>query len=99
MTNYFVTNRDKVLARLRDNESTTIEFMKVDGSHRTMQATLNEAVLLEKEGVKSVEAREYVDTPNAPASDLIAVYDLEAEGFRSFYIQNLIYVEGIDPEA
>ncbi len=101
MTNYFVENRELVLARLRDNESTTIEFVKVDGSHRTMLATINPAVLQEKTGAVGVSVREYVDTLNAPEPDpnLIAVYDIESDGFRSFYIQNLIYVEGIDTEA
>ena len=97
MTNFYVENRDLVLARLLNNESTTIEFLKVDGTHRTMLATLNPTLLLEKTGVSQGYMPGSVD--EKLPSDLIAVYDLESDGFRSFYIQNLIYVEGIDTEA
>jgi hypothetical protein len=71
---------EKLLDQLRKSEA-NIVFTKKDGSERTMRCTLNPATIpLEKHPKGKTE-----QNPN-----VVAVYDLENEGWRSFIKENLI---------
>lgn len=75
-------NKDTLKANLQ-NGTGTIVFTKADGSERTMKCTLKSDLLpiFEiKEGAKIK-----VENP-----EVLSVWDLENEGWRSFRIENII---------
>lgn len=72
-------NRDDVLDMLKDGTIATVEFVKKDGSLRTLNGRLNVKKHL-KGGTKAFDDSKY---------DLITIYDLKAEGYRSFKVGNL----------
>lgn len=86
-------SKDLVLERLRNNPKTHLFFIKVDGSQREMNATLDPVVLREH-----LEADKAVEMQLKHEPDLITVYDLDVLDWRSFYIQNLVEIEGLEPE-
>lgn len=64
---------------------TTIVFKKIDGTERTMECTLNEALLPKRELTES----------NRKVNDGIqTVFDLELNQWRSFKWDNFISFEG-----
>lgn len=73
---------------LRGPDVTTLEFTKADGSVRVMKATLNES-LIPAAPVTDGEKPKRVHT-----SEAIRVYDVEAQGWRSFLPWNLISING-----
>jgi len=73
---------EKLLDQLRKSEA-TIVFTKKDGSERTMRATLNP-------GIIPVEKHPKSQTEQSTNTNVVAVYDLENEGWRSFIKENLI---------
>lgn len=85
------TQRDQLLADLRTNVIEVI-FTKKDGSTRVMKATLNPDILppAYKEGEISEEKEFHKENP-----DNIAVWDIEAKGWRSFNISSLISAQMI----
>jgi hypothetical protein len=63
----------------------TVTFTKKDGTERVMMATLQEELLPRKPIVDtSVVAKRKVN------EDIIAVFDTEANGFRSFRVDTVI---------
>lgn len=71
--------RDELIHYLVGGEC-LIKFTKVDGSVRVMRATLKEELLPAKVGAKK-------DTPIN--IEILRVYDLEKQGWRSFKIASL----------
>ena len=68
-----------------------ITFEKVDGTLRDMNATLNAGYLPEKVQSETAEAKAKADTS-------LAVWDVQAGGWRSFRWDKLKKVNGMDAE-
>lgn len=69
---------DREFWRKRLNETIcTVRFTKVNGEERTMQCTLNQTLIPAVEGEKSTKEKK--ENP-----DVQAVWDVEAQGWRSF---------------
>lgn len=66
---------------------TTITFTKVDGTERVMKATLDRSLLPEQ-----MDVEEYI-SEKRQNEDVLAVWDVEKEGWRSFRLENVIRVE------
>lgn len=66
-----------------------VNFFKVDGSMRVMRATLSPEFLPETE--PDAEVAEEV----AANTTTLAVWDVEAAGWRSMRIQNILSVDGM----
>jgi hypothetical protein len=77
--------RDDVLSLLREG-STAIEFLKVDGSMRTMQATLKESMIAY---TKPIEGS---STPRKVPEHTCSVWDIQDNAWKSFRWENLRYV-------
>lgn len=78
-------NRDE-LKRILSNNAHRVRFTKKDGSIRFMLCTLDSSLIPEK-----FEEAEPA-TPRKVSETTLRVYDLEAEGWRSFIIANVIEV-------
>lgn len=59
-----------------------VEFTKVDGSYREMRCTLNNDMIPEEYTPKGKK--------NFSTNEVIRAYDINAEGFRSFKVNNII---------
>jgi hypothetical protein len=77
--------RDDVLSLLREG-STAIEFLKVDGSMRTMQATLKESMIAYTKPIEGSSTNRKV--PEHTCS----VWDIQENAWKSFRWENLRYV-------
>jgi hypothetical protein len=66
-------------------QTATITFTKKDGTERTMKCTRN------PESIPT--AHRPKDNSNEKSSTAIPVFDLEAEGWRSFIPENIIRIE------
>jgi hypothetical protein len=66
---------------------TTITFTKVDGTERVMKATLDPALLPEQTDIE-----EYI-SERRQNEEVLAVWDVEKEGWRSFRLENVTRVE------
>lgn len=72
-------NQQEIKAALHANVC-TVTFTKVNGDERVMQCTLKEDLLPAQTDVEE-QIQKKTKTPNA---DVLAVYDVTAEGWRSF---------------
>jgi len=63
------------------NEICVVEFVKVNGDSRTMVCTLKESLLPENVSI--------VVPPKQENEDVIATWDIQAEGWRSFRIDSV----------
>jgi len=63
----------------------TVKFTKVDGTERTMKCTLMESYLPEQVDIEEYVARDQ-------NNEVCAVWDVEAEGWRSFRIASIIEI-------
>lgn len=84
-------DKTKVLERLFLAEPTNLFFLKLSGEEREMKATLNPDFLTQKLGSPD-------SMQDATIDDLITVWDIEADGWRAFYLQNLVTIDGVEPE-
>jgi F0F1-type ATP synthase gamma subunit len=75
-------NKDK-LTELLKNKYVKVTFTKLDGSERKMTCTLHEDV------VKPYEAKTEKKKQKKEDSNLIAVWDVEKDAFRSFKLDAL----------
>jgi len=71
------------------NGVVTIEFTKVNGEYRKMEATLNSDIL--PEVVREIEEKV---APRKKTEDALSVWDINAEGWRSFRWDKLQTVNG-----
>ena len=74
--------RDEILKQLREGVI-TVTFTKVNGEERVMQATLK-ADLLPAVVEKVLAEGETPPAPKKPNPSVLAVYDVNAPGWRSF---------------
>jgi hypothetical protein len=65
-------------------EAVSVTFTKVDGSERTMLCTKMVSKIPEAQHPKTEKAPKLDENGNVIETDLITVYDLEKEGWRSF---------------
>ena len=79
-------NREDLKAMLQANVR-IVTFQKVNGDKRAMRCTLNPTYLPETKP-KAVEA-----SPRPENEEVLAVYDLDEKGWRSFRIENILKVE------
>jgi hypothetical protein len=70
---------------LREREATVV-FTKKDGSQRTMRCTLNEANI-------PVEHRPKGESVRKENDNVLAVFDTEKAGWRSFNVDSIISVQ------
>jgi hypothetical protein len=80
---------EKLKSELREGVVTVV-FTKKDGTERTMNCTLSEAYL------PKVEIKEDAEPKKAKAvnNDVLAVYDIDAQGWRSFRIDSIKELSG-----
>lgn len=78
--------REQLKDQLRSGV-TTITFTKVDGTERVMKATLDRSLLPEQ-----MDVEEYI-SEKRQNEDVLAVWDVEKEGWRSFRLENVTRVE------
>lgn len=64
-----------------------VQFTKVDGTKRTMKCTLAESLIPPPTGAKKTERTKPVN------EDVLAVWDLEKFGWRSFRLDTLLEIE------
>lgn len=67
----------------------TVTFKKNDGTNRVMRCTLNSKFIPEVPSLKSVNIRPARNTSN----EVLPVFDLDADGWRSFRFDSIIKVE------
>lgn len=72
--------RDEMVTELRERECRVI-FKKVNGDERDMQCTLNIDFIPENKQPKT--SKDYAD-------DVIRVFDINKQEFRSFRVENVI---------
>jgi hypothetical protein len=82
-------NKALVQALLRQGPA-TVTFTKKDGSERVMKCTLEEGVVVPHEKT--------TDRVKEPKDDILPVWDLEANAWRSITIPNIKTVEFFVPE-
>lgn len=71
---------------LQVNDKVTVTFNKKDGTERVMNCTLN------PEHLPKVEVKEGAESKRKKSEDVLAVYDLDAKGWRSFTIKSVTSV-------
>ncbi len=79
------TQRDQLLADLRSNIIEVV-FTKKDGSTRIMKATLNPNILPPSYKEEIQEEKDY----HKENPDNVAVWDVDAKGWRSFNISTVL---------
>ena len=84
------TDRDYILEMLR-TRVLDVDFIKADGSHRTMKCTLKTDLLPPPPAKKEFDLTAPVTESKHKAEnlDVIAVWDLEAKGWRSFRLESV----------
>ena len=68
----------------------TVSFKKVDGSTRVMECTLS----ADKMPVNDMPVKK-TNRVKKPNNDVLSVWDCNAEGWRSFRIENVFNVETV----
>ena len=78
--------REDVVEMLR-NDVATVTFTKADGTERVMECTLLQEVLTER--VPEVPSQAPKPSKKAPNPNTLAVYDIPADGWRSFRLDSV----------
>lgn len=73
-------NRDFIVGLLKSGKY-KVEFTKKDGTHREMLCTLNEKYIPESETP--------IGLGKPKTNDIVSVYDLEKNGWRSFRVNSV----------
>ena len=89
-----VVNRDEILKDLR-NYVIEVHFDKVNGEHRAMRCTLRPDLLPPKYNEDINEQKEEQDF-HQKNPDVIAAWDIQKGGWRSFRIENVKYVQNVN---
>lgn len=83
--------RAKLLEELKQNIC-EVTFTKVNGETRIMRCTLDPGHI-----PQPVDARHLDEQHQRPENlDIIACWDLQASGWRSFRVENVNYVQQVD---
>ena len=80
--------KDELLEKL-NTEAVSVTFTKADGSERTMLCTKMISKIPEAQHPKTDKVVKLDENGNVIETDLITVYDLEKEGWRSFNFSRL----------
>tara|TARA_B110000495_G_C22892058_1_gene520334 strand:- start:273 stop:608 length:336 start_codon:yes stop_codon:yes gene_type:complete len=84
-------SRDNVVEMLK-NDVAQVTFKKADGSERVMSCTLLNEVLSQR--APETAASDKPKSPaKAPNPNTVAVYDMVADGWRSFRLDSVISIE------
>ena len=84
--------RDDVLRDLRENVC-EVYFTKVDGNKRKMRCSLKPEALPDSYALtEEAKEREFHETNK----DIIRCWDLEANGWRSFRIDSIEYINAVE---
>ena len=75
--------KDELLEKL-NTEAVSLTFTKADGSERTMLCTKMISKIPEAQHPKTDKVVKLDENGNVIETDLVTVYDLEKEGWRSF---------------
>ena len=75
--------KDELLEKL-NSEAVSVTFTKADGSERTMLCTKMISKIPETQHPKTDKVVKLDENGNVIETDLVTVYDLEKEGWRSF---------------
>lgn len=74
-----------------------VVFTKANGDLRTLKGTRDSTIIGEELFESYMNPPLKTDgTPRAQSTTSMAIYDIEAKGFRSFKFDNLISVNGVD---
>jgi hypothetical protein len=84
-------NRDTLLEDLRENVIDVI-FTKVNGEERRMKCTLMPSILPAKYITEEAAERNFHETNK----ETIRAWDIENNGWRSFRIENVSFVQALD---
>ena len=76
--------RKNILLHLLHGNIVEVKFIKVDGTDRTMMCTLKSDLIPEHKRYFNEESDNRKDNP-----DVIAVYDIEKEDWRSFKVKSV----------
>lgn len=79
-------NREEIFEVFRNNEIVKVVFTKKNGDERTMICTKSDNQIPEK-------LRPKKDSIQNVNPNIVNVYDIEADGWRSFVIERLISIE------
>ena len=81
--------RDEIIHNLKEN-GLEVTFIKADGSVRVMKCTLNKRYLPEKQIA-------YIDEQHSKAEniDVVAAWDMEVNGWRSFRVDSIQYIQAL----
>lgn len=85
--------RDDLLRSLRSTVM-KVTFTKVDGEQRVMRCTLIPLLIEQQGGGFNLEADKRF---HRSRQEILAVWDIDNRGWRSFHIDKVYYVEGLDP--
>lgn len=90
---YMMYDRDRLLVDLRSNV-VELHFMKTNGENRVMKCTLMSRFLPESyirnTEEQNTERQYHRDNPN-----VIAAWDIDARGWRSFRIDSVTYCQAL----
>lgn len=87
-------NRDEVLGDLR-NHVVEVTFTKVNGDQRVMRCTLKQE-LLPKSYVQDINEQTKEKEFHQANENVIAAWDVQKGGWRSFRIDSVEYLQIID---
>ena len=79
-------NRDQIIEQLKNNE-VVVTFNKVNGDERVMTCTLQEDKL---PPIPTAKPQKKINP------DVVSVWDLNAEGWRSFRVENVTDIKNVD---
>lgn len=84
--------KEELVEKLQ-NESVSVTFTKADGSERTMLCTKMVSKIPESHHPKTEKVAKLDENGNIIETDLITVFDLEKEGWRSFNFSKVKSIE------
>lgn len=87
-------NRDEIVKSLREYVI-EVHFDKVDGSPRVMRCTLRPDLLPPSYREKLSEQKEEQEFHEANP-DVVAAWDVQKAGWRSFRVENIKYIQNVN---
>lgn len=85
-----INDRAQILTELRCASIVLVNFIKADGTHRSMRASLNPAVVPKDAFPKKNEEDNGSNFEVAQTNlDVIRCYDIEKKGWRSFRVDSV----------
>ena len=83
--------KEELVESLKQGEL-VVTFKKKDGSERVMKCTKSFGLIPEDKQPKNETTPKLDENGNVVVSDLITVWDIESEGWRSFDFKSLIKI-------